>query len=214
MMYAELHEYLLLHQELPLPGLGLFQVKRHPALIDFPNKKIEGPGYSVQWLEGQTGYTDGLWSWIATNSNISDHEAKHRLEKFIFHFKKNIENGDTIYWSGIGKIRKGSGRAFHFTSEAILREGIVTANKVIREKAEHMVKVGEEHRSSVQMAELLSKKKTTVFSGWKIAAAVVGIVSIGFIIWYLSQHSWDLNAGNQRAIETDSVKEATYRSYP
>ncbi len=214
MMYKELHEYLILQHELPLPGLGVFQVKRHPAIIDFPSKQIEGPGYSIQWQDGMIASSDGLCNWLAGNFNISHQDAKSRLEKFIFQLKTHIASGDIIHWKGIGDLGKGAGVLLKYSADEIVREGLVPANKVIREKAEHMVKVGEDERTSEQMTALLSVKKRTGFIGWRIAAAITGIISVGFIVWYLSQHGWDLSAGNQQAIELNSAKEATYRIYP
>ena len=213
-MYAELHEYLLLHHELPLPGLGLFQVNRHPAVINFPNKQIEGPGYSIKWEDGKIVSPDALWNWIAGNSNISTQDARQRLEKFLLQLKSHIADGDIIHWKGIGMIQKGAGVVLKFTGGELVREGIVPAHKVIREKADHMVKVGEDERTSEQMTAILSVKKRIGFGGWWIAAAFASVLSIGFIIWYLSQHGWDPNTGNQQAFELNNAKDPTYTLYP
>ena len=213
-MYAELHEYLLLHHHLPLPGLGLFQVKRYPAVLDFPNKQIEGPGYAIEWQDDINTSSDNLCKWIAGNANITLHDARHRLEKFIFQLKTNIAAGDIIHWKGIGDIQKQEGKVFQFTADKMLREGNVPANKVIREKAEHMVKVGEEERTSEQMTAFLSEKKKMRFAGWQITAAVLSVLLIGFLIWQLSQHDWDPNAANQQVLKLDPVNEATYSLYP
>lgn len=209
-MYAELHEYLLLHHHLPLPGLGLFQVKRYPAVLDFPNRQIEGPGYAIEWQDDLNIASENLSNWLAVNSNITLHDARHRLEKFIFQLKTNIAAGDIIHWKGIGDIQKQEGKVFQFTAEKMVREGIVPANKVIREKAEHMVKVGEEERTSEQMTALLSEKKKIRFAAWQITAAVLTVLLIGFLAWHLSRNDWDPNAANQQPLRPDPVNESTY----
>lgn len=214
MMYADLYEYLLLHHELPLPGLGLFQVRRHPSVIDFPNRQIQGPGYSIEWQEGQQGNTEGLCNWVASHYNTSSHEAKHKLEKFIFQIKQSISDGEIIHWKGVGELRKKQGVSFGFQPEEMIREGVVSAHKVIREKAAHMVKVGEEEKTSEQMTTLLSKKKRWQVKAWQLSAIAISVLSIGFLFWYLSGHAWNINAGNQCPLELNTVKEASYILLP
>jgi hypothetical protein len=212
MMYAELHEYLLLHKKLPLPGLGAFIIQRHPAQGDFPNKLIGGPGYSIQWKEGQEGSSDGIWEWVAAGSSISMHDARHRLEKFIYQLKAGVASGDIIHWKGVGTLQKGLGGGIKFVPEReMIREAPVKANKVIRERAEHMVRVGEDERTSEQMTEMLGSKEKKKLMGWWIAAGIAGLLSIGFLVWHLSEHDWKLNTGNQQTLEINKVPTTTYQ---
>jgi hypothetical protein len=42
-MYAELYQYLLLHNKLPVPGIGTFLLEKSAAQGDFANKRINAP---------------------------------------------------------------------------------------------------------------------------------------------------------------------------
>src|SRR5690606_34774840 len=46
-MYSELRQFLILHQELPLPGLGMMHVDRRPAQFDIANRQILPPTYQI-----------------------------------------------------------------------------------------------------------------------------------------------------------------------
>ncbi len=51
-MYGELYQYLVLHKQLNIPGIGTFLVERKPADIDFVNKVVNPPAYTVALHHG------------------------------------------------------------------------------------------------------------------------------------------------------------------
>ena len=46
-MYGELHQYLILHKQLNVPGIGTFLVERKPADVDVAGKLINPPAYTI-----------------------------------------------------------------------------------------------------------------------------------------------------------------------
>src|SRR5258705_13973467 len=125
MMYDELYEYLLLNKSLPVPGIGTFLLERKPAHLDFLNKLIYPPVFSIglkqsELSAGYPGHITGL---------VSD-------------WKKKIDEGGIIDWEGVGIIQKNDHGAVEFIATTHLVEDPVPAIRVLRERAEHSVRVG------------------------------------------------------------------------
>lgn len=213
-MYAELYSYLLQHKELPVPGIGTFLMERKPAGVDFPNKMIHAPSYTVVMQHGSYMPGQSFFSWLATALGIADREAIFRFNDFAFDMKKQVSEGAVINWNGVGTINKGLGGDVKFTaSDAILLERPIPAEKVIREKAEHMVRVGEEEKTSVEMTEMLNRVEEKKSYWWAYALAL-GLVAIMFIGWYFSEHGVDTTSISNS--EKPSLQEAgpTYQLIP
>ena len=99
--------------------------------------------------------------------------------------------GEKLEWDGVGTLSKGLAGEIRF--EAALK-GLavgtpVPANKVIRENAEHTVRVGEDQKTSTEMLERLvpaDEKR----SYWWAAALVIGLLAFVFIAWYFSSNGF------------------------
>ena len=79
----------------------------------------------------------------------------------------------------------------------------VAAHKVIRSKAEHTVRVGEDERSAAEMTALLNQTEEKK-SYWWIYAAAIALIAVIFIGWYLSEHGLDVSAiSNTSPLKTE-----------
>lgn len=195
MMYNKLYQFLMLHKELPVPGIGTFLLERKSAEVDFPNKKINPPTYSISMQQGSHLPGKDFFNWLAHALGITDREAIFRFNDFAFEMKKQISEGTVINWNAVGIINKGLGADVKFTpleSEVILEKSII-AEKVIREKSEHMVRVGEDQKTSLEMTEMLSHKEKKKEFWWAYALAVALLATM-FIGWYFSEHGVDISA--------------------
>ena len=195
MMYTQLYQYLLQHKQLPVPGIGTFLMERKSAAIDFFNKKINPPSYAVALDPGSHLPGQHFFKWLATALGISDREAIFRFNDFAFDLKKQIGEGFVINWNGIGTLNKGLGGDVKLTPVAteLVFEKSVIAEKVIREKADHRVRVGEEEKTSVEMTEMLSQKEEKKLQWW-IYALAVALLSLMFLGWYFSENGVDISA--------------------
>jgi hypothetical protein len=187
-MYQKLYEYLLRNNELPLPGVGTFFLNREPAIIDFPNKKIYPPSYSISLH--QDSYVPGqvFFNWLASCLGISSREAIFRFNDFAFEMKKNISSGHQVNWSGVGTLHKGdSGEIIFEGAGQFTPEIPVAAERLLREKAEHTVRVGEDERTSTEMTAFLARSEENKM-GWWVYSLAIGILALMFTGWYLSEH--------------------------
>ena len=74
-MNGELYQYLVLYKKLNIPGVGTFQLERKPADIDFVNKMVNPPAYTVALHHGNTVPSGNVFSWLASSINVSDTDA-------------------------------------------------------------------------------------------------------------------------------------------
>ena len=208
-MYSELHRYFIQHKKLNLPGIGNFILERKPAEADFVNKCIHPPVYSVSLQQEEVTASHKFYTWIAAAFDISEKEAVIKFNDFLYELKNKISSCTTVEWSGLATLRKGLGGSIHFTGQAIESvEKDVPAQKIIREKSEHSVLVGERERSSAEMSEFLNQPDAKRSLWWvlPVAAALLAFV---FIAWYFSEKGTGISSvSNHQKINTPAVNKS------
>lgn len=213
MMYAELYQYLVQYKQLPVPGIGTFLVERIPAAVNFPERKIEPPVYGVSLQPVSNSPSKSFFIWLGAALQVSDREAVIRYNDFAFDLKSQLSGGDIVNWNGVGQLSKGlAGDIKFIPQEKRSLESSVKAEKVMREKAEHMVRVGEDEKTSAEMTELLShtdEKK----SYWWAYALIVIVLSVMFIGWYFSENGISMSStSNSKKLVPAEVPKATYKA--
>ncbi len=203
-MYGELYQYLILHKQLGIPGIGTFLLERKPADIDFVNKVANPPAFSIALHHGNTAPSKKVFNWLASALDIPEGDALIRFNDFAFDTKNRILNGDKLEWNGIGTLSKGMAGEIRFeTSLKDVKAGTpVPAVKVIREHAEHTVRVGEQEKTSSEMIEMLAPVEEARKTHWWGIALIVGLLAFIFIALYFSSKGLNTSsAGNQQKLE-------------
>lgn len=213
MMYPELYEYLIQHKQLPLPGIGTIVLERKPAHIDFPNKLMYAPGYSFALQPAALIPPGRFFNWLGAVLGISQMDAVIRFNDFVFDMKKQVERGDTVNWNGVGIIKKGLGGEIKFTAAGVTAQKPVPAAKVLREKAEHTVRVGEEEKTSAEMTEMLTHAQEKR-SYWWVYALAIGLLALVFTGWYFSEHGMDTSSTANVKKLVPATGTATYKELP
>ncbi|MGB3007927.1 MAG: hypothetical protein WBC06_15540 [Chitinophagaceae bacterium] len=214
-MYTALYQYLLQHKQLLVPGVGTFLLNRKAAVNNFSEKLIYPPSYSVVMQSGSYSPSKQFYNWLGYALSISDRDAVIRFNDFAFDLKKNIADGGIIDWRGVGILSRGLGGEVKFLpGDVLIYEQPVPAEKVIREKAEHMVRVGEDHKTSAEMVEMLNQPEDRKLHWWAIPLAIVLLATM-FIGWYFSEYGLAPAASaNGKILVPGETPVATYRSTP
>ena len=156
-MYHDLYEYLVLHKQLSVPGIGTFLVERKPAGTDFVHRQINPPAYTISLHNESETPAKKFFYWLADKLHVHYHEAIVRFNGFAYDLKNEVLSGKKIIWDNVGELSKGLAGDIRF--EPALKESHfdppVSAAKIIREKAVHNVMVGEEEKTSAEMTEWL-----------------------------------------------------------
>ena len=214
-MYGELYQYLILHKQLNIPGIGTFLLERKPADIDFVNKIVNPPAFTVALHHGNATPSKKVFNWLADSLNISERDALIRFNDFALDLKNRILTGDKLQWNGIGTLSKGMAGEIRF--EASLKDmeagTPVPAIKVIREHAEHTVRVGEQEKTSSEMIEMLAPSEEKKTYWWGIAL-IAGLLAFIFIALYFSSKGLNTSsAGNQQKLEPQK-ETTTHKTAP
>lgn len=214
MMYTELFQYLLFHKQLSVPGIGTFLLERKPAANDFFNKRINPPAYIFALQPTGNPPSKKFFNWLSATLHISDQDAVLQFDNFAVNIKQQISKGGIIDWKGVGVLSKGLAGEIKFKPEKeMIFEKPVTAEKIIRLNAEHMIRVGEDNKTSAEMVELLSQTEEKKSFWWAYALSLA-VLSIIFIGWYVSGHGLGVSAtANIKGIVTQESG-STYKSLP
>ncbi len=202
-MYGELYQYLVFHKKLNLPGIGTFQLERKPAEFDHAARIVHPSSYSIVLHHGNASPSAKFFNWLALALNRTESDTVNYFNAFVAEAKNEVLAGNKLNWANVGILSKGLAGEIRFESaiKSFTTDLPVPAIKILREQAEHMVRVGEDQKTSVEMKELLNpgkEKKST----WWIAAMILALVLLLFSGIYFSQQGMKASsAGNQQKID-------------
>ena len=202
-MNTILYQYLILHRQLSLPGIGTIHLQKSPASHDYANKSFIAPAYNFIIDTTHEAPAKQLFIWLSKKLNISDWEAIRLVNDFSFEMKNKISAGDAN-WENIGTLQRDEKGSIILISPSIELESEqpVSAEKVLRVNAGHTVRVGEMEKTSVEMEEMLTEQTEKKDYGW-IIAIVITVIAVMFVGWYLSEKGVSpSSAGNQSVIQT------------
>lgn len=208
-MYGYLYEYLVLNKQLALPGLGTLLLERKPAFTEFAHKQITPASYTISLQQENAVPSKKLFNWLSDKLKIPYHEAIVKINGFAYDLKKQALSGNKVVWEEVGTFSKGISGEIKF--EPVLQDHSfdkpVSAVRVIREKAVHTVKVGEDEKTSEEMAELLNPGDNRA-KRWWLPALVVGIMLLIIVAIYFLQKGFNGSAaGNQQKLSPERASQ-------
>ena len=204
-MQDSLYEFLLLNKKISLPGIGTISLYQAPAQHDFPNKQFIAPASFFTIDPTNDKPSKKLFDWLSSSLNITEWDAIKSVNDFSFDLKKKLSEFGEVNWEKIGVLCRSDTGDLKLEPQNVLlqSEPPVTAEKVIRVKAEHTILVGEKEKSSVEMEEYLAATPAKKNYTWLIAI-ILTIIAVMFIGWYFSEKGFSTSsAGNQSVIKTN-----------
>jgi len=204
-MQDSLYEFLLLNKKLRLPGIGTITLCQTSAQHDFSNKQFIAPAFFFTIDPKNDKPSKKLFDWLSFSLNITEWEAIKSVNDFSFDIKKKLSENGEVGWEKVGVIRRNNDGDLKLDPQNILlqSEPPVTAEKVIRVKAEHIVLVGEKEKTSVEMEEFFAGSRAKKNYTWLIAL-ILTVLAVMFIGWYFSEKGFSTSsAGNQSVIKSN-----------
>jgi hypothetical protein len=200
-----LYEFLVLNKKLSLPGIGTISLNENSSQLDFINKQFTPPSFYFT-LESQNDKpSKKLFEWLSLSLGISEWDAIKSVNEFSQLIKTKISEAGEIAWENIGVLQRDVAGNLKLVSNTLTLKNAqpVIAEKVIREKAEHTVLVGEQERSAVEMEEYFADHASKRNYAW-IIAVVLTVLAVMFIGWYFSEKGFvPSSAGNTSAIKSN-----------
>jgi hypothetical protein len=198
------YEYLILYRQMSLPGMGTVCLEQTPAKLDFTNKQILPPSFFFK-LDGSQEKTDTKFrEWIAASFDVSEWEAIKSLNEFSFALKEKIAAEGKAVWENVGSFSRDERGNLVLESITVDLKGEqpVPAEKVIREHAEHVLLVGGQEKSSLEMEAFFTTEKAKADYAW-LVALILTALSVLFAGWHLSGKGFTTTAtGNQSVLKT------------
>jgi hypothetical protein len=155
-----LKEYLLIKKDLPLIGVGVLQLRRVPSSFDIGNRQFLPPQITYELVPEVAVPTIELSNWLSARMGLDAAEALSRYKHFCEELLQLIDNGKKPLWKGWGQWGRDQQGVIQFRADTSgVQLSPVSATKIIRDNAEHMVRVGEDNRTSAEMNQLLQQKK-------------------------------------------------------
>ena len=204
-MQNTLYEFLVLNKNLCLPGIGTIRLKQNSSELDFTNKQFTAPSYYFTLETRDDKPSKKLFEWLAYSLGIPEWDAIKSVNDFSYDLKSKIATAGEIAWENLGVIKRDVAGNLKLISDtiSIKNEQPVIAEKVIREKAEHTVLVGEQERSAIEMEEYLADHGSKRNYGW-IVAVVLTVMAVMFIGWYFSEKGFKpSSSGNTSVIRSN-----------
>lgn len=198
-----LYRCLLLHKQVSLPGVGTVFLQRHSSQLDFGNRQINPPSFQFKLNPGADKPSKKLYDRLSSSLAISEWEAIKAVNDFSFDLKKKLSAGGEALWEDVGIFRRDEKGNITLDSKArgLPGEMPVMAEKVIREHAEHILMVGEQEKTSLEMQEYFAESPAKKDYSMVIAVVLI-FLSLIFTGWYFSGKGINpASAGNQHVIK-------------
>ena len=204
-MQETLYEFLLLNKKLSLPGIGTISLCQHSAQLDFTNKQFTAPSFYFTIESANDKPSKKLFDWLSSSLGITEWDAIRSVNDFSFALKNKLSEKGEATWENVGIFRRDAKGDLLLEKQNILlqSEQPVTAEKVIRVKAEHTVLVGEQEKTSVQMEEYFADSHSTKNYS-SLIVIILTLLAAMFIGWYFSEKGFSTSAaGNQSVIKSN-----------
>jgi len=204
-MQNTLYEFLVLNKSITLPGIGTISVRRDPAQLDISNRQFTSPSFYYSLDSRNDKPSKKLFDWLSASLNISEWDAIKSVNDFSFSLKNKLSESGEANWRNVGVLRRDTtGNVKLDTATVAFQSELpIHAEKVIREKYEHTVLVGEKEKSSIEMEEYFAEVAPKKNYVW-IIAIVLTVLAIMFIGWYFSEKGFSpSSAGNKSILKSN-----------
>ena len=211
-MYGQLYQYLVFYKKLNVPGIGTLLLERKPAEFDHAERVIHPSTYSISLHHGGDSPSQQFLKWLAGSLHTNVQEAARQFNDFVAGMRNEVMAGHKLNWENVGVLSKGMAGEVRFESavKAFTTDLPVPAIKIVRENAEHMVRVGEDQKTSAQMIEILNPEKEKR-SLWWAAALILTLAALLFMIIYFSQKGMTPSSAGNQQIVSPGQPGATYQ---
>ncbi len=203
MLNKLIEQYLIIHQQCPLPGVGFLKLTEIHASINNSDKQINAPSQQISLMIEELS-AEGFISFISGKQFLNLEESATELNRFckeLVDLKPNEEKSI----SQLGSFIKSEDDHLFFKQNSInhLYSPSLNLNRVIHPNNVHAVLVGDNELTNHIIAERLIATKTVVKYKWWAWAACLTIISMAIIFIYFSRSNfYNNNFGNINQIES------------
>lgn len=206
-MFQQLNQYLFQFRALCLPSFGTIRLVPQPARLDVVEHLIYAPTYEPHFSADDDDLSEHQLEYFTATLRKDEADVEAFFIKAGETLRSRVEQG-TFNWSGIGTFELDDEQIlFNPKSEAL---EAVPAQRVIREKTQHAVLVGDQLVMTDPAAERVVEERRRR-DVWVILAWILTVLAVLFIAYYLYQQHFSPQAsGLQNTIEPAGAQQ-TYQ---
>ncbi len=194
-MLPLLTKYLFQYKTVGIPHVGTIQIVQNPAQLDVVDKRLSPPFFMITLIRKEE-VSEHQLNFIKNFLGRGRDETLADLKTFGDSLQAKIDE-QGFEWNGLGIIS----RSTPTFSLAIPGLQSITAQKIIRANTKHDILVGDQHMTSLQMAErrtthtdvIVKRRSWIVIAGWTILLLSVLIIAI-----FLFTGKFRVNAAGSR----------------
>lgn len=184
MINAAIKKFLFLHHHISLPGIGSFSIEKKPARIHVSDRVIEPPSTSIKFINESFPAEKIFYNFLANELNIDELQAVRTFTDFNIHLKADISQNKFVELKGIGTLHADN-ETLSFVPEKLPKYyPLINAERVIRKNVSHVIKVGEDEKTSEEMQTVLQYEEVVHEDRWWIPAIILGAIGIVAIVVY------------------------------
>lgn len=188
-MFPLLYKYLMLHDQVCIPGVGRFYKQRNVARHDFVNKAFQPPVHSILFREEPVKADKQFFSFLSNERGLDSVEVVRHFHDFSYRLSNHIRLYQATQLPGLGVISKGSDGSLAFQAEELLANyytavpaEVVGRNGIAALFGHDPVAIADE------TAVILDDTSTKSKSWWWIIAILLALIAIGAIVFYYVQN--------------------------
>lgn len=220
-MFQILHQYLIQHKTLSLPGLGTLVLQNIPAISNFSDHLIEPPMQKIIFDDLHDAPDKDLFLYVANILQVEEWEAIKRVNDFSFELKNRLKQDGEIVWNRVGVLNCEAGGTIHLDAKTITYDFMepVPAIRLIRTDANHTILRGDtevkesflRHPSVVEGDAYPEDATIRWYKKWWVWASIVGGIALCLLTFQLSRTGFTFNSLHN--IQKVEAKEApsTYK---
>ena len=185
-MFALLHQYLIENSVLQLPRIGTLEFAEVPARLDVADKQLHAPRKTLRLNDNsETPDKHALMGFLSHHLNISEEQSYTVFQQFTESMRSTLNAKRILYWHNLGAFQKDETGLIRFVQTTDIDEYLppVSADRMIRQNAEHAMMVGDTETTNTAMQEYYDDEPVEVKRDyWWVWAIIIFVVSCG-LIW-------------------------------
>ena len=219
-MFHILHQYLIQHKSLSLPGLGTLELQNIPAISNFSDHMIEPPMQKTIFDDLHDAPDKDLFQYVASRLHVEEWEAIKRVNDFSYELKNKLKESDEIVWDKVGVLRSDLSGSITLEARTITYDFMepVPAKRIIRINANHTILRGDtevsgsfiQHQVTHDDAGAAIEAHIVQKKRWWIWACALGGAALLLLFLHFYKSGFTLNSLHNTQKTTVKEAPATY----
>ena len=199
--------------EVAIPSIGHLVLAKSPTINDFAMKELRPAATSLDFFSGDQMVDDKLFQYLVKQTGNPADDVKDALVLLGEELHERLHHEKKLDWMGVGSFFVDENGEIQFqpkTNHVDLYKPLHYQH-VIRQDAVYEMRVGEDHRSTVEMENFFEEQRSSAEKNqWKKGALVLlGVLVVALFVRF-SKGSFSLLDGRFNKIQPKAVQ-STYK---